>query len=85
MDGWLIDVAAFMPRTQRVVWNEHWVGRLGRRRWPFVSTGAPAGCLDGGEEATAAGNIPKEGDERNAVATNHATGVAFPDAVVATG
>src|ERR1700730_5854330 len=27
VDGWLTDIAAFVTRTKRVVWNESWVGR----------------------------------------------------------
>lgn len=83
-DGWLTDVAAFLTRTRRVVWNEQWVDRLRRRQQPFVSTTAPAGCLDSGEEPVAAGNIPEEWDDGDLRAINHTIGVARPDAAVAT-
>lgn len=84
-DGWLTDMAAFMTRTQRLVWNEQWVDRLRRRPRPIASNGVKTGCLDSGEGLTVAGTIPDEGDERGAEETNLATGVAFRDAAVATG
>ena len=31
VDSWLTDIAAFLIRTQRVVWNERWADRLRRR------------------------------------------------------
>jgi hypothetical protein len=31
VDSWLTDIAAFVIRTRRVVWNERWVAGLGRR------------------------------------------------------
>jgi hypothetical protein len=85
VDGWLADIAAFAPRTQRVAWNERWVDRLRRFPRPFVSTGADKADVDPGEELTVAARPPQEGVEGDADATNHASGAAFPDAVVATG
>lgn len=42
VDGWLVDAAAFVTRTRRVVWDVHWFVHLKRRRWRSVSTSAPA-------------------------------------------
>jgi hypothetical protein len=33
VDLWLTDIAAFIARNQRIVWNEAWVDRLKRRPW----------------------------------------------------
>jgi hypothetical protein len=85
VDGWLTDAAAFMTRTHRVVWNEPWVYRLRLRPWPLGSTGAPAGGIDRGQETAVADSISTSEDESGAEATDHLTGVAFPDAIRATG
>jgi hypothetical protein len=84
VDGWLTDIAAFIPRTRRVVWNEHWADRTRWRPKPFMSTGAPASGLDSGDEPAVAGNMAEEGDDPHLDAIDHATEVALPDAAVAT-
>ncbi|HEV2033564.1 MAG TPA: hypothetical protein VGU71_05120 [Candidatus Dormibacteraeota bacterium] len=85
VDSWLTDIAAFVPRTQRVVWNERWVDGLRRLRVALVPTGAPATGLGRIEEVIVAAGIPEEDYERNADATSQVTEIGFPDAVVATG
>jgi hypothetical protein len=85
VDSWLTDIAAFVPRTQRVVWNDHWVERL---RWlllPFASTGTPAAGLGRSEELSVAASTLEEDGERNSDATDHITGIGFSDAAAATG
>jgi hypothetical protein len=72
VDGWLTDIAAFIPRTRRVVWNEHWADRLRWRPKPFIST-----------RAAIAENIAEDGDDPHLDAIDHATEVAPPDAAVA--
>src|ERR1700730_4265580 len=67
VDGWLTDVAAFIARTKRVVWNEKWGDLLKRRPWP--STAAAVVAAD----AYACG--PEASDE--------ATQLAFPDTAIA--
>jgi hypothetical protein len=66
IDSWLTDIAAFIARTQRVVWNEGWVERL--RRWPRPRTTAAAVTPE-----------PREGDRD---AFDEATQLAFPDAAI---
>jgi PrgI family protein len=85
VDSWLTDIAAFLPRTQRVVWNEHMVECLRRLPLPVASARAPAAGLGGGEELTVAASAPTEDVERSAEATDHITGIGFPDAVVSPG
>jgi hypothetical protein len=85
VDGWLTDVAAYVTRTQRVVWDWRWVDRMRRRLWHFVSTRAGAAGVDDGDELVVTGSITTSGDEPDAEAAGHATVVAFPDAAVATG
>lgn len=85
VDGWLTDIAAFATRTQRVVWNERWVERLRRLPLQLASTGVPAAGVDRGKEQGVAGQTLDEEVERNAEATEHASGAAFPNAAAATG
>lgn len=67
IDGWLTDIAAFIARNQRVVWNERWVERL--KRWPQLWTTAAVVTPE-----------PSEGDRD---ASEEATQLAFPDAAIA--
>jgi hypothetical protein len=69
VDGWLTDIAAFIARTQRVVWNESWVDRLRRRPWPWS---APA-------------VVAVEPNEGEWEASGETTQLAFPDAAIAAG
>jgi hypothetical protein len=69
VDGWLTDIAAFIARTQRVVWNESWVDRLRRRPWPWS---APAVVAVGPNDA-------------ESEASDETTQLAFPDAAIAAG
>jgi hypothetical protein len=63
VDGWLTDIAAFVARTQRVVWNESWVDRFKRRpwRWGVVAV------------------VAAETDEGGRKASDEASQLAFPD------
>ena len=81
VDSWLIDIAAFVPRTQRVEWNKRWVDRLRRRPLLPVSTIG----LGRGEGLNVLANTPEEDGERNAELTDHLTGIGFPDALASTG
>jgi hypothetical protein len=66
VDGWLVDTAAFVARTQRVVWTESWVDRLKRRplRWGAVAVAAA------------------DADEDGRAASDEETQLAFPDVAV---
>jgi hypothetical protein len=66
VDSWLTDIAAFIARTQRVVWNEGWVERI--KRWPRLWTTAAVVTPE-----------PRESDRR---ASDEATQLAFPDAAI---
>jgi|ERR1700680_547576 len=69
VDSWLTDVAAFIARTQRVVWNETWVNRL---KWrPRLLSAAAAAAA--------------EADEGERDASDAATQLEFPDAAIAAG
>ena len=44
VDCWLWDIAIFVPRTQRVVWNDTWVRLPRRRSVPSVDRATLAGA-----------------------------------------
>jgi hypothetical protein len=67
VDGWLTDIAAFIARTQRVVWNESWVDLVRRRPWPW----------------TVAAVVAAEANECERKASDEATQLAFPDVAIA--
>jgi PrgI family protein len=67
VDGWLTDIAAFIARNQRVVWNESWVVLLKRRPWPW----------------SVAAVVASETNEIEGEPSDEITQLAFPDAAIA--
>jgi hypothetical protein len=66
LDGWLTDIAAFIGRTKRVIWNEIWFDRLKRRPWPWSRAGVDVA----------------QANEGDAESSDEATQLAFPDAAI---
>jgi hypothetical protein len=66
LDGWLTDIAAFITRTKRVIWNQIWVDHLKRRPWPWSRSGVAEQPVNDGE----------------AEVSDEATQLAFPDAAI---
>src|ERR1700681_1716075 len=54
VDSWLTDIAAFIVRTQRVVWNESWVDLVKGWPWPWPATAVVAVEANEGERDTSA-------------------------------
>jgi hypothetical protein len=66
VDGWLMDIAAFIGRNQIVVWNESWVVLMKRRPW---RRSVPA-------------VVASEVDEIEPEASDEITQLAFPDVAI---
>jgi hypothetical protein len=69
VDGWLTDVAAFIARSKRVIWNESWVDLLERRPW----------------RSTVAAVVAADANDSGPEASDEAIQLAFPDAAIAAG